>query len=67
MKDTNITERQRIEFRAEFFNAFNHAQFSNPDNQGFSSTFGQLTTTRGHDSDTTSGARIIQFGIKYYF
>jgi hypothetical protein len=67
LKDTNITERQRIEFRAEFFNAFNHAQFSNPDNNGFSSTFGQLTTTRGHDSDTTSGARIIQFGIKYYF
>ena len=67
LKDTNITERHRIEFRAEFFNAFNHAQFSNPDNSGFSSTFGQLTTTRGHDSDTTSGSRIIQFGIKYYF
>jgi hypothetical protein len=67
IKDTSITERQRIEFRAEFFNAFNHAQFSNPDNNGFSSTFAQLTSTRGHDSDTTSGARIIQFGIKYYF
>ncbi|HEV2177474.1 MAG TPA: carboxypeptidase regulatory-like domain-containing protein [Terriglobia bacterium] len=67
IKDTQITERQRIEIRAEFFNAFNHAQFSNPDAGGFDGTFGQLVATRGHDSDTTSGARIIQFGIKYYF
>jgi hypothetical protein len=66
-KKTKITERQSIEFRAEFFNAWNHAQFSNPDHQGFSGTFGQLTLTRGHDSETTSGARIIQFGLKYYF
>ncbi|HUI43520.1 MAG TPA: hypothetical protein VL523_16275, partial [Terriglobia bacterium] len=67
IKDTHITERQRIEFRAEFFNAINHAQFSNPDNGGFDGTFGQLILTRGHDSSTTSGARIIQFALKYYF
>lgn len=67
LKDTKITERQRIEFRAEFYNAYNHAQFSNPDHNAVSPTFGQVTSTRGHDSDTTTGARIIQFGIKYYF
>ncbi len=67
MKKTNITERQSIEFRAEFFNTWNHAQFSNPDNNGFSGTFGQIVSTRPHDSGTTSGARIIQFGLKYYF
>jgi len=67
VKKTNITERQSIEFRAEFFNTWNHTQFSNPDNTGGSGTFGQITTVRGHDSDTTSGARIIQFGLKYYF
>ncbi len=67
LKDTNITERQKVEFRAEFFNAFNHAQFSRPDNDAFSSTFGQVVSTRGLDSDTTTGARIIQFAIKYYF
>jgi len=67
LKDTNITERQRVEFRAEFFNAFNHAQFSRPDNDAFSSTFGQVVSTRGLDSDTTTGARIVQFAIKYYF
>jgi Carboxypeptidase regulatory-like domain len=67
VKDTHITERQHIEFRAEFFNAFNHAQFTNPDNGGFDPTFGQLTLTRGHDSETSSGARIVQFALKYYF
>jgi hypothetical protein len=66
-KRTNITERQSIEFRAEFFNAWNHAQFSSPDHNGGSGTFAQITSTRPHDSDTTSGARIIQFGLKYYF
>ncbi|MGH9725577.1 MAG: hypothetical protein ACRD41_10970, partial [Candidatus Acidiferrales bacterium] len=27
-------ETRSLQFRAEFFNAFNHTQFSNPDNQG---------------------------------
>jgi outer membrane receptor protein involved in Fe transport len=67
LKDTNITERQKVEFRAEFFNGFNHAQFSRPDTTAFSSTFGQVVSTRGLDSDTTTGARIIQFAMKYYF
>jgi hypothetical protein len=67
IKNTKITERQTVELRAEFFNAFNHAQFSNPDYDGFSSTFGQITSTRGHDSETSSGARLIQLAIKYYF
>src|ERR1700693_4635744 len=46
MKKTNITESKSLEFRAEFFNAFNHAQFLNPDNAGGSGTFGQITTNR---------------------
>ena len=29
LKDVKLTERMRMEFRAEFFNAFNHAQFVN--------------------------------------
>lgn len=31
LKDTRITERIQAQFRAEFFNIFNHAQFENPD------------------------------------
>jgi len=29
-KDTRITENQKIQFRAEFFNIFNHTNFNNP-------------------------------------
>ena len=61
IKNTPIGgETRSLQFRAEFFNAFNHTQFSNPDNQGFSGTFGQVTLTR-------EDARIIQFGLKLYF
>jgi outer membrane receptor protein involved in Fe transport len=59
LKDTKITESKKVEFRAEFFNAFNHAQFLNPDAAGFSGTFGQISQTRG--------PRLIQFGLKLYF
>jgi hypothetical protein len=58
-KSTHVTETTSLEFRAEFFNAFNHVQFLNPNNQGGSSTFGQISTDRG--------MRIIQFGLKFYF
>ena len=61
VKKTSIGEGAKsVEFRAEFFNAFNHTQFTNPDNAGFSGTFGQVTSTRVE-------ARIIQFGLKFYF
>lgn len=59
MKRTNFTESKYIEFRAELFNAFNHAQFLNPDYQGGDGTFGQITTDRG--------PRLVQFGLKLYF
>jgi hypothetical protein len=59
LKDTTIRESKKVEFRAEFFNAFNHAQFLNPDAGGFSGTFGQISQTRG--------PRLIQFGLKLYF
>ena len=59
MKRVKFRESRSLEFRAEFFNAFNHVQFLNPDAQGFSSTFGQISQTRG--------PRLIQFGLKFYF
>lgn len=58
-KKTTITESTALEFRAEFFNAFNHPQFLNPDNMGGAGTFGQISTDRG--------PRLIQFGLKLYF
>ncbi len=59
LKKTKITESKVLEFRAEMFNAFNHAQFLNPDPFGFDSTFGQISQTRG--------PRLVQFALKLYF
>jgi Carboxypeptidase regulatory-like domain/TonB dependent receptor len=54
-----LGEARSLEFRSEFFNAFNHAQFFNPDHFGFSNTFGQITQARD--------PRIIQFALKFYY
>lgn len=59
LKKTAIGENKSLEFRAELFNAFNHTQYTNPDNQGGDGTFGQLTADRG--------PRLIQFGLKLYY
>ena len=59
LKRFKFTESKALEFRAEMFNAFNHTQFLNPDLQGFSGTFGQITTARP--------PRIVQFALKLYF
>lgn len=59
-KVTPLTERQSLEFRAEFFNAFNHTQFLNPDgNISDGADFGIVKHTRP--------PRSIQFGLKYSF
>jgi hypothetical protein len=55
----SVTESKTIEFRSEFFNAFNHAQFFNPDHSGFDNNFAQITRARD--------PRIIQFALKFYF
>jgi len=56
-----LRESAYLEFRAEFFNAFNHAQFSNPaTNVASPATFGIISTT-------SVGPRIIQFALRYAF
>jgi hypothetical protein len=59
VKTTRITERQVLIFRTEFFNAFNHAQFSNP--------VVTLGATLGEITSTSVNPRIMQFGLKYMF
>ncbi len=59
-KVTRITEGVSIMFRAELFNAFNHAQFINPSgNVSSSSGFGRVTDARD--------PRIGQFALKIQF
>jgi hypothetical protein len=61
VKTFHITERQQVIFRSEFFNTFNHPQFSNPAVAIDSpATFGQITTT-------SVNPRLIQFALKYLF
>jgi hypothetical protein len=56
-----ITEGQRVEFRAEFFNLFNNVNFADPVNIIYPSVdFGQIVST-------TTGPRVIQFALKYEF
>jgi len=42
-KDTRLTESKTLQLRAEFFNAFNHAQFGNPSGNISSGAFGLVT------------------------
>ncbi|MGB3575970.1 MAG: TonB-dependent receptor [Candidatus Sulfotelmatobacter sp.] len=60
MKLIPVTESQRLEFRAEFFNLFNNVNFANPVNIQSSYNFGQIATT-------TTGPRVVQFALKYTF
>jgi len=55
-----VTESQKIEFRTEFFNIFNHPNFMNPVNIQSSTNFGQIVKT-------ATGPRVIQFAFKYSF
>jgi hypothetical protein len=49
-------ERARAEFRAEFFNVLNHAQFDDPNVNNFgSASFGQVTTTTNGFGDRMRG------------
>jgi hypothetical protein len=56
-----IHEGATLVFRTEFFNMFNHPQFSNPVSVDDSkSTFGQI-------SSSSVNPRLIQFALKYVF
>lgn len=46
LKDVHLTESKRLEFRAEFFNIFNHAQFNLPNGDIISSDFGKIHSAR---------------------
>ena len=60
IKRTRISERTNVEFRAEFFNVFNHTNFFTGETQTITNTtFGQVTDT--------FDPRIIQFAVKFNF
>jgi hypothetical protein len=60
LKTIQLSEMSHIDFRAEFFNIFNHTQFFTPDgNTSDGSQFGQVTQARD--------PRLIQFAVKFFF
>lgn len=59
-KVTPISDRTRMEFRAELFNVFNHTQFTNPDGiSSDGSDFGRIKRVRD--------PRLVQFALKFFF
>lgn len=66
-KNTQITERIRVQFRAEVFNLFNHNYFgrdtfnTDPNNVNFGTVFPSLV------SNQNAFPRQIQFGIKFFY
>jgi hypothetical protein len=59
VKETKITERAGVQFRAEAFNFFNNVNFANPDHYQADGQFGQITAARD--------PRILQFALKVMF
>jgi hypothetical protein len=59
LKNFPLFERTSLQFRAEFFNAFNHVNFSNPQNYLGSSSTGQITSA--------NSPRILQLALKLMF
>ncbi|HEY6273406.1 MAG TPA: carboxypeptidase regulatory-like domain-containing protein [Terriglobales bacterium] len=60
LKRTPITERLSTEFRAEFYNAWNHTQFAAPSNSLAAGTFGVIT-------GVLEPPRVIQLALKLIF
>lgn len=76
-KQFKFTERYQLQFRTEFFNAFNHPNFANPfafllpggaaGNAGFGKVSSTLQPILGTDSGGPGDPREIQFALKLYF
>jgi hypothetical protein len=53
-------ENKEVQFRSEFFNVFNNANFDLPNATVVSSSFGRITAT-------TTPPRVIELGLKFRF
>ncbi|MEO5741384.1 MAG: TonB-dependent receptor [Vicinamibacterales bacterium] len=62
-KNMRFGDDMGVQFRAEFFNIFNHVNFANPATTVNSASFGRITSTHANQGDP----RIMQFGLKFVF
>jgi len=58
-KNFRISERQNLQFRSEFFNIFNHAQFDPPNTVFGTANFGRILSA--------GDGRQLQLALKYLF
>ena len=58
-KEIYLSERHRLQFRAEFFNMFNNVNLGSPQRTMVNRRFGRITSA--------GSPRIIQLGLKYVF
>jgi hypothetical protein len=63
-KQTSITEKLKLRFTTDFFNALNHTNFANLVTSTASTQFGQATSTRALGQ---TNSRQIQFGLHFIF
>lgn len=64
LKETSISEKLHLQFRAEFFNVLNRVNFDTPNETVFTSSSGIPSPTAGVMTSTATTARQIQFGLK---
>lgn len=58
-KNFSVAERYRVQFRAEFFNVWNHPNFDGPNTTYGSPVFGRISSAEP--------ARVAQLGLKLYY
>jgi hypothetical protein len=63
-KNTAVSDKLRVQFRAEFFNIFNRANFGTPNAVVFTSATATPSPTAGVITSTFTTSRQIQFGLK---
>ncbi len=64
LKIAALTEKVHLQFRAEFFNILNRANFGTPNAVVFSSASATPTPTAGVITSTSTTSRQVQFGLK---
>jgi hypothetical protein len=68
IKDTKVMEKLSVQFRAEFFNLFNHSNFLPPlSNSQLYAQDGSVTGNAGAINQTATTNRQIQFALKFLF
>jgi hypothetical protein len=58
-KDFPLPKESTLQFRAEFFNIFNHTNYANPTNSVQTASFGKITGAAGSGRDIQFAAKIV--------